>query len=228
MVVCSAFYPPWIFSLFTFQMFSPLPSPLLVEGAPPTTHSHPPVLEFPYTGASNTLRPKGLFFHWCPIRPSSAIYVASAMGYSMCTLWLVVQSLGAPGDLAYWHSCSLHWAANPLSSFSLFSNSSVEDPWAQSSGWLWASAFVFVCLFLSCDSVPVFLFFWWGHVLDEQRGSECHGSVSLAHGGSGCTLFSILLQGRWATKAPPHSAQTRICHKVTKRDSVDVGLHFSP
>jgi hypothetical protein len=66
----------WIFSLFKFQMFSsfqvsppetppiPSPSPCLYEGAPPPlTHSCLPILAFPYTGASNTLRPKGLSSH---------------------------------------------------------------------------------------------------------------------------------------------------------------------
>ena len=38
------------------------PSSCLYEGAPPT-HSQPPVLAFPYTGALNTLRPKGLSSH---------------------------------------------------------------------------------------------------------------------------------------------------------------------
>jgi hypothetical protein len=55
----------------------PIPSPCLYEGASPPTHSHPPVLAFPYTGALNTLRPEGLSSHWCPTRPSSATYVAS-------------------------------------------------------------------------------------------------------------------------------------------------------
>jgi hypothetical protein len=56
-------------------------------------------------------------------RLSSATYVASAMGSSVCMLWLVVQSLRAPGGLACWHCCSLHKVADALSSFNLFSNS---------------------------------------------------------------------------------------------------------
>ena len=60
----------WIFSLFIFQIFplsmSPLqkspilsPSPCLDEGAlQPPTHPYLPVVAFPYTGASNTLRTK--------------------------------------------------------------------------------------------------------------------------------------------------------------------------
>ena len=66
------------------------PSHWLYEGAPPPTH---------YTGASNTLSPEGLSSHWCPTRLSSATYVASAMDSSMCTLWWVVQFLGALGDV---------------------------------------------------------------------------------------------------------------------------------
>jgi hypothetical protein len=54
--------------------------------------------------------------------------VASAMSGSMCILWLVVQSPGAPGCLACWHCCSLHGDVNTLSSFSPFSNSSMGDP----------------------------------------------------------------------------------------------------
>jgi hypothetical protein len=41
----------------------PLPSPCLYEGAPPPTHSCPPILAFPYTGALNTLRLEGLSSH---------------------------------------------------------------------------------------------------------------------------------------------------------------------
>jgi hypothetical protein len=87
-------------SSFTFQMFSPFQvpfrdplstphSPCLYEGAYPPTHSHPPSMTFPYTGALNTLRPKGLSSHWCATRPSSAPYVASGMGRSMCIVWLL-------------------------------------------------------------------------------------------------------------------------------------------
>jgi hypothetical protein len=56
----------------------------------PPTHSLLPAMVFPYTGASNTLRPKGCSSHWCPTRPSSATYAARAIGCSTCTLLLVV------------------------------------------------------------------------------------------------------------------------------------------
>jgi hypothetical protein len=34
-----------------------------------------PALAFPYTGASNTLRPKGLSSHSCPVRPSRTCHI---------------------------------------------------------------------------------------------------------------------------------------------------------
>ena len=94
----------------------------------PTTHSHLAALAFPYTGALISLRPKGCSSHLCPTRPSSATYAAIAMDTFMCTPWLVVQSLGALGGLAYGHCCFLYGVANPLSSFSSFSNSSIGNP----------------------------------------------------------------------------------------------------
>ena len=51
----------------------------LYEGAPLPIHTCPPTLAFPYTGALNTLRPKGLSSHLCSTRPSSATYAASAV-----------------------------------------------------------------------------------------------------------------------------------------------------
>jgi hypothetical protein len=40
--------------------------------------------------ASGLHRTKDLFSHWWQTRPSSATYVAGAIGPSMCTLWLLV------------------------------------------------------------------------------------------------------------------------------------------
>jgi hypothetical protein len=64
----------WIFSLFIFQMLSPfpvsppqtpypiLPLPASMRVLPhPPNHSCLPALAFPYTGTSNTLRPKGIY-----------------------------------------------------------------------------------------------------------------------------------------------------------------------
>jgi hypothetical protein len=62
-------------------------------------HSHLPAMALSYTGVWNTLRPKDHSSHGCPSRPSSATYVAKALGLSMCTRWMVVQSpdlWGAP------------------------------------------------------------------------------------------------------------------------------------
>jgi hypothetical protein len=94
----------------------------------PSTHSCLPALAFPYTGASNFLRTKGCSFHLCPTRPSSATYAAGAMGPSMCTIWLVVQSPRAPRGFGWLTLLLPHGAANPLSSFSPFFNSSIGDP----------------------------------------------------------------------------------------------------
>jgi hypothetical protein len=104
-------------------------SPCSYEGGTPTppTHSYLPALAFPYTGASNPLRPKDCSSHWCPARPSSATYGVRAMGPSMCTFLLVVQSLGAPGVLSSWQYCSPLGAASSLSYFRPFSNSSIRD-----------------------------------------------------------------------------------------------------
>jgi hypothetical protein len=46
----------------------------------------------------------------------------------MCILWLVVKSLGALEGLVSSCCCSSYGAANPFSSFSSFSNSSIGDP----------------------------------------------------------------------------------------------------
>jgi hypothetical protein len=117
-----------------------LPPPCLQEGAPPPTHFCPPALVFPYTGAANTVRPKGFSSHLCP---SSATYVASTIGRSMYSLWLVVQSLGVPGVLACWHCCSLHGDALPPQLFQsllqFLHQGPPTPPPAQSNCWLRAS-----------------------------------------------------------------------------------------
>ena len=100
------------FLFFTYQRLSPFPgflseNPHPISPPPASmrlflylpTHSHFPILAFPYTGASSLHRTKGLSFHRCQTRPSSATYAAGAMGCSMCTLWLVVLSLKALGGL---------------------------------------------------------------------------------------------------------------------------------
>jgi hypothetical protein len=67
-------YPPSHFPLHK----PPIPPlPLILWGCPPThppTYSHLTSLAFPYIGASNLYRTKGLLSHWCQIRQSSATY----------------------------------------------------------------------------------------------------------------------------------------------------------
>ena len=129
----------WIFSLFTFQLFSPFQISLLET-------PYPIPLPLPLWGCSSTHPPTLLFLPWyspplgyqTPSGPTAPPLTdiqqdhplphmwARVMDPSMCTLWLVVQSPGAPGDLAYWHCCPLHGATNPLSYFSPFSNSSIR------------------------------------------------------------------------------------------------------
>ena len=86
----------------------------------PPTHSWLAAVAFPYTGARSIHRKKGLSSHWCPRSPSSATYVAGAMGPSMCT-WNL-------GDLLGWYCSFSYSVAKPFSTFSPFSNSSVGEP----------------------------------------------------------------------------------------------------
>ena len=136
---------PNIIPLLVSSLTNPYPIPPHIAHQP--THSCFPLLAFPYTRASSLLRTNGLSSHWCPTRPSSATYAAGAMGPSMCTFWLVVQSRGALGVLAGWHYCFPHGAAHPLTP-------SVPSPTPasgilQSNGWLWESASVLVRLWQS-------------------------------------------------------------------------------
>ena len=80
--------------------------------------NHPcfPVLAFSYTAALRHHRTKDLSSHWFLVKPSSATYTAGAMGPSMCTLWLVVQFLGALGVSVSWYFCSSYGVANAFSS----------------------------------------------------------------------------------------------------------------
>jgi hypothetical protein len=119
----------------TFQI-SPLETPI------------PSLFPLPLWGCSRTHPPTPVFLpwysttrgHWTPSGPRASpptnvhqghpLPHMCAIGPSMCTPWLVAQSLGAPEgcSLALWHCCSLYGAANPLSSFSPFSNPSIGDP----------------------------------------------------------------------------------------------------
>jgi len=70
--------------------------------------------------------------------PSSATYLAGDKIRSMCTLSLVVQSLGALGGLVSCYYYSFYEVANPLSYLSPFFNSSIGIPVlsSQFNGWL--------------------------------------------------------------------------------------------
>ena len=92
------------------------------------TYSHFPVLAVPYTGASSLLRTKGPSSKRCPTRPFSATYAAGAVGPYICTLWLVIYSLGTLGGLVDWYCCSSYGVAIPFSSSVPFPNSSIGDP----------------------------------------------------------------------------------------------------
>jgi hypothetical protein len=76
---------PWSPPPLTLYSVLHLPASMRV---PPSCLS---ALAFPYTAASNTIRPKSLFTHWCLTRPFSATYAASTMGPYMCILSWVVQ-----------------------------------------------------------------------------------------------------------------------------------------
>jgi hypothetical protein len=90
----SFFYLDWMFSLFTFQIFSPFqisssetPYPILPR---PPTHAPTPVLLHWHSLTLQHQTPSGLFSDWFPTRTSSATYVDSTMNPSMCILWMVV------------------------------------------------------------------------------------------------------------------------------------------
>jgi hypothetical protein len=93
----------------------------------------PFTLPLPLWGYSPTHPPTPAFLPWhsptlghqTPSGPRAAPLTDVQQGHP---LWLVVQSAGALRALAGWQCCFPYGAANPLSSFSLFSNSSIGDP----------------------------------------------------------------------------------------------------
>jgi hypothetical protein len=113
----------------------PWPLPLPLWGCTPThppTHSHLPTPAFPPCHSPN-LR------HRIPSDPRASPPTDAQQGHPLshmlpepwvlpCTLWLVVQFPGAQGSLAGWYCCSSPWGCNPLSFFSLLSNSSIGNP----------------------------------------------------------------------------------------------------
>jgi hypothetical protein len=145
----------WIFYIFTFQMLfhfcfpsktpqSHAPPPASMRVFPLTrSNSQLNTLAFPYTGAKGLLRTKGHSSYWCQPTLSSATYATGAMGHSMCMLWLVISPLGALGGLVGWYCGSSYGVANPFSSFSPFSNSSLESPCSVQ--WLAGSIYLCTC-----------------------------------------------------------------------------------
>jgi hypothetical protein len=97
-VLCQLFFIGYFIYLHFNSWFPlcklPIPSafPLLLWRCShyPPTYSCLTILAFPYAGALSLHMTKGLPYHWCQIRQSSAIYAVGVMGTSMCTLWLVV------------------------------------------------------------------------------------------------------------------------------------------
>jgi hypothetical protein len=66
-----------------------------------------------------------------PTRPSSAIYVARAMGRSMSTLWLIVQSPEAPG-VGFFMLCDKRREKKTVKSKHLwFQNKQSADLWVK-------------------------------------------------------------------------------------------------
>ena len=172
------------------------PSPCFYEGASPPihppTHSHLPTLALPYTKASSSLtRNKGHSSHWCPARPSTATYVAGAVGPSMCTLWLVIQSPGSFRWSVLFNCCAHppHGPAKPLSFFSPFSNSSIRD--LRSVQWVAVSICLCICQPLADTlrrqpyQAPVNKHFWSSAIV--SRFGDCiydgcpGGAVSAPH-----------------------------------------------
>ena len=129
----------WIYSLFTFQILSPFPvSPLPGNPhpifPPPASmrmlfhplHSHLPALNSPTLRHLSSLhRTKDLSSHWCLTRQSSATYAAGAM-YTLW--WFSPWELWGRGRAVGWYCSSSYGVANPFSSFSPFSSSSIGIP----------------------------------------------------------------------------------------------------
>jgi hypothetical protein len=119
------------------------PSPCFYEGVPPPTHPLPPLCpHIPYTGALSLHGTKDLCSHWCPTRPSSSTYTAGAMGPSLHVYSLVDGLVsGTSGGILLVDNVVLPMGLQTLSTPSVLFHWGLH---AQSNGWLWASASVFV------------------------------------------------------------------------------------
>jgi hypothetical protein len=114
-------------------------SPCFCEGAPPLTY--PPAPAFlpwhsPTLGHRTSIGPRAP-----PTRPSFTTYMPKAMGPSMCTLWLVFQSLGGLSTLLL-----TPWGCKPPQLLKSFLYLLHLEPHAQSNGWLQTSTSVLVRL----------------------------------------------------------------------------------
>jgi hypothetical protein len=95
----------------------PLPT-FMRELTYPLTYSYLLTIALQCTGGIEPSQNQGSLL-W-PTRPSLITYVAGVMGASMCTLWLVILSLGALGFSGWLILLFFLWVGNPFSSFSLF------------------------------------------------------------------------------------------------------------
>jgi hypothetical protein len=91
----------------------------------PHSNSCYTILMFPYTGASNLHRTKGLPSHLWQRTQSSATYAAEARGV-LFIWWFRPWELW--GSLVGWHCCSSYGVSDPFNSSSLSPNSSVVIP----------------------------------------------------------------------------------------------------
>jgi hypothetical protein len=103
------------FKCYTFSWYLLQKNPIPPSPPPPCSPTYPLWLPGPSIPLHWVIEPsqdQGLS-HWWPTRPYSATYTNGAVGPSMCTLLLVVQSLGALGVLVGSYCCSSYGAANP-------------------------------------------------------------------------------------------------------------------
>jgi len=96
---------------FSGSLLEHMPFPCFCDDAHP--HAHQlclNTLAFHYTGEKSLHRTKGFSYYWWQTMSSSATYVAAATVTPMCTVWLVVYSLGAMWALVgwyYYYSCGI-------------------------------------------------------------------------------------------------------------------------
>ena len=111
----------------THNLPSPPSPPASLRMFPyPPTYSHLPSLALPYTGSLSLPKTKGLSSHCClkarpllhmQLEPCVPSYIFFGWWFSPWELWQ---------GLVGWYCCSSYGVANPFSSFSPFSNSSID------------------------------------------------------------------------------------------------------